>query len=111
MKNICSLFVVVFLMLFASCVNAKEEVSSTQGVKIDSAIYKTVNKQAKNEAKSMKREKKAKSKYLRNISKIKKLKEKKRIKERDLEFFNSRLNKQKRNLEELTQTREKGEEE
>ena len=51
-----------------------------------------------------------KNKYLKNISYIKKMRERKRIKQRDLEFLQKRLEVQKYKLEELTSD-VKGEEE
>lgn len=79
---------------------AKEEVKSTEGLKLEQTISKT--KDSKSEEKNYKTKRKEKQKYLKNVSNIKKMRNKKRIKERNLEFYNKRLELKKQRLEELS---------
>lgn len=97
-----------FLVLFISlclfsvpCFANDEKAVSTEGVELDSSIVKTVNKQSAEDKKIYKQERKAKRQYLKNISSIKKMRENKRLKQRNLEFLNSRLQIQKNKLEVL----------
>lgn len=100
-------FVMVLLTGLAHAKKAKDDVKSTEGVKIDASITKTIKQESKAEKKEFSQLKKAKKTYVKNVNKIKNLREHKRIKERDLEFYNSRLQIQQNRLQELE---EKGEE-
>lgn len=103
--------IILVLITSMSWVNAKEEeIQSTQGITLEEGISKTVSTPDKEYQKEIKQERKTKNKYLKNISNIKKLREHKRIKQRDLEFYQKRLEQQKYKLEELTSDM-KGEEE
>ena len=108
-----SLILLIFSANFVYAKKQKEEVTSTEGVELDATITKTLKQKSKEEAKAYKLQNKAKNKYIKNISKIKKLNNNKRLKERDLEFLNSRLHIKQQQLEELkVETEEtKGEEE
>ena len=102
--------IILVLISSMSWVNAEEEIQSTEGITLEEGISKTVSTPDKEYKKEIKQEKKAKNKYLKNISYIKKMRERKRIKQRDLEFLQKRLEVQKYKLEELTSD-VKGEEE
>ena len=102
--------IILVLISSMSWVNAEEEIQSTEGITLEEGISKTVSTPDKEYKKEIKQEKKAKNKYLKNISQIKKMRERKRIKQRDLEFLQKRLEVQKYKLEELTSD-VKGEEE
>ena len=78
-----------------------ETVQSTEGIELDAKIEKSVNKQSKEDKKEHKQVQKAKKRYIKNVSSIQNMNEKKRIKERNLEFYNSRLQIQKSKLEKL----------
>lgn len=101
--------IILVLISSMSWVNA-EEIQSTEGITLEEGISKTVSTPDKEYKKEIKQGKKAKNKYLKNISHIKKMRERKRIKQRDLEFLQKRLEIQKYKLEELTSD-VKGEEE
>ncbi len=102
--------IILVLISSMSWVNAEEEIQSTEGITLEEGISKTVSTPDKEYKKEIKQGKKAKNKYLKNISHIKKMRERKRIKQRDLEFLQKRLEVQKYKLEELTSD-VKGEEE
>ena len=102
--------IVLVLISSMSWVNAAEEIQSTEGITLEEGISKSVSTPDKEYKKEIKQGKKAKNKYLKNISHIKKMRERKRIKQRDLEFLQKRLEIQKYKLEELTSD-VKGEEE
>ena len=102
--------IILVLISSMSWVNAEEEIQSTEGITLEEGISKTVSTPDKEYKKEIKQGKKAKNKYLKNISYIKKMRERKRIKQRDLEFLQKRLEVQKYKLEELTSD-VKGEEE
>ena len=86
-----------------------EQLYSTEGIEIDSDI-ESKTKNTKIENKIYKKEAKNKNKYLKNISKLKRYKEKQRINEKNLNYLKNRLDIQKNKLEELTsEESEKGE--
>ena len=107
MKKFFVLCIVSFLCFGTLALAKTEEVKSTQGVELDASISKTIKQQAKEDNKAYKKEKKAKKQYIKNVSNIKKMRERKRLQQRNLEFLNSRLNIKKQKLEELQ--KEKGE--
>jgi len=89
-----------FGMLTTSCL-ASDTPVSTQGLTFEEGIEKNV-KPAKTELAEMKQIKKMKRKYFRNVASLKSKKYKKDMQERNLEFYNSRLEIKKQRLEELT---------
>ena len=97
MKKFFVYIISVVVVSMFSLSFAKEEVKSTEGLKLEQTISKT-----KGEEKNYKTKRKAKQKYLKNVSNINKMKNKKRIKERNLEFYNKRLELKKQRLEELS---------
>ena len=66
--------IILVLISSMSWVNAKaeEEIQSTEGITLEEGISKTVSTPDKEYKKEIKQEKKAKNKYLKNISYIKK---------------------------------------
>ena len=102
--------ILLFLGTFVACSFAKEqEVNSTEGLVLEENVSKNV-RTTKQEKSEQRKELKTKRKYKKNISLIKKYKEKKRIKERDLDFIQQRIEIKKQKLEELTsQNSKKGE--
>ncbi len=102
MKKVIVLGLILGLYLTALSVLAQDEqVQSTQGVEIDASIVKTLKQQSKEDKKLDKLQQKAKKKYIKNVSDIKKMRETKRIKERNIDFYNSRLQIKNAKLEEL----------
>lgn len=96
---------IIFLVLITSMswVNAKEEETlSTEGLTFEEGISKEVSAPDKEYQKELKNQKKIKNKYLKNISNITKMRETKRLKQRDLEYLQKRLEQKKHKLEELT---------
>jgi len=73
---------------------------STQGLTFQEGVEQNV-KPTPTEMQEYKLKKKMKKKYFKNISDIKKKKYKKSIQERDLEFYNKRLEIKKQDLEEV----------
>lgn len=94
--------IILFLGTIAACSIAKEqEVTSTEGLVLEEGVSKNV-KTTKQEKSEQRKELKNKRKYEKNITLLKKYKEKKRIKERDLDFIQQRIEIKKQRLEELT---------
>ena len=111
----CLVLTVFFVLSICADAKNKEKIKavSTQGIELEQSITKTVNKSSKQEKKELKTKNKNKKKYLKNVSQIKKMRNKKRIKERNLEFYNKRLNIKTNKLKEFedSQIEEKGENE
>lgn len=109
------LLISVFIIFIGSiCVYAndkktqEQKVQSTQGIEIDNSTSQKVvkSKEDKNPAKT---KRKNRNKYLRYLNKTDSSKNRKRIKERDLNFLNQQLEIKKRRLEELNSQVKKGE--
>ena len=98
--------ILCFFIYSECCVFSQESVKSTEGVEIDTNIVKTVKQQSKEYSQAIKRQNKAQKKYLKNIKRIKNMRNSKRIKERDLEFLNKRLNIKKNQLLEYSNSNE-----
>ncbi len=77
------------------------KVQSTEGVETDENIDKAINSSSKSDKREDNQKKKKRAKYLRNINKIEVQNNKKRLKNRDLEFLESRLELKKNKLEKL----------
>lgn len=78
------------------------KVQSTEGVDVTLEDEKNMKSSAaKGDKKEANQKKKKRAKYLRNINKIEKQNNRKRIKNRDLEFYESRLEIKKNKLEKL----------
>ena len=105
---------IIFVMFFASgvCIAAdngqnaskvkEPKVQSTEGVEVTLEDEKNMKSSAaKGDKKEANQKKKKRAKYLRNINKIEKQNNRKRIKNRDLEFYESRLEIKKNKLEKL----------
>ena len=88
-----------FGMLTMPC-QASDKPISTQGLTLEEGIEKNV-KPAKAELAEMKQIRKMKRKYFRNVARLKSKKYKKNMQEKNLEFYNSRLEIKKQKLEEL----------
>lgn len=91
--------------VFAAGNNKKEKhpkIQSTEGVEVSEAEVKNISR-TKEQDKESKQKTKNRKKFIKNISKIEKFENKKRLKERDKEFFESRLNKKKIRLEEINE--------
>ena len=73
---------------------------STQGLTLQEGVEKSVQP-SKSEMEEYRLKKKMKKKYFKNVSNIKNRKYKKSIQERDLEFYNKRLELKKHELEEV----------
>ena len=94
---------------FAKSKKAKEpEVTSTQGVEVDTATSQKIVK-SKNDKNPAKTKRKNRNKYVKYLKKVDRQKNIKRIKERNLEFYNERLEIKKNKLEELNSEGKKGE--
>lgn len=102
-KNItCLLLVMVLVTGFAFAKSRKEpKVQSTEGIEVTQTDAKNVTN-AKTDDKEAKQRTKNRKKLLKNISKIEKFENKKRIKNRDKDFYVNRLNLKKQKLQELS---------
>ena len=99
------IFVYVIMILCIGVFNqtvraAQQTPVSTQGLTFQQGIEQNV-KPTQSEMQEYRQKKKMKKKYFKNISDIKKKKYKKSIQERDLEFYNDRLEIKKKQLEEV----------
>lgn len=106
---------IVFVLMASCCVFAKSkknkevpEVASTQGVEIDATKSKKIIK-SKNDKNPAKTKRKNRNKYVRYLKTVERQKNSKRIKERNLEFYNERLDLKKKKSEELNIEGKKGE--
>jgi len=105
---------IIFALLGSACALAKSkkekepEVKSTQGVEVDVQTSQKIVK-SKNDKKPAKTKRKNRNKYAKYLKKVEGQKNKKRIKERDLKFYNERLELKKNKLEELNSEGKKGE--
>lgn len=97
-----SLFVALLISLgvCAKTKNEKTEVKTTDGTVINTVTAKKIST-SKNKDDSLKKHRKNRKQYLRYIKKIDKAKDRKHLKERNLEFYNERLEIKKHKLEEL----------
>ena len=113
MKKVLVYGIVFVLMascgVFAKSKKAKEpEVTSTQGVEVDVETSQKIVK-SKNDKNPAKTKRKNRNKYVRYLKTVERQKNSKRIKERNLEFYNERLELKKKKLEELNTEGKKGE--
>ena len=97
-----SLFVALLISLgvCAKTKNEKTEVKTTDGTVINTVTAKKIST-SKNKDDSLKKHRKNRKQFLRYIKKIDKAKDRKHLKERNLEFYNERLEIKKHKLEEL----------
>lgn len=103
MKKFLVYIVLLGLMInVGMVVSAKDNIQSTQGLVLEENISNTASMTDKEYKKEVRDKNKAKRKYLKNVSNIKKLREKKSIKQRDMNFYNKRLEQKKNKLEDLT---------
>ena len=105
---------IVFVLMASCCAFAKSkkakepEVTSTQGVEVDVETSQKIVK-SKNDKNPAKTKRKNRNKYVRYLKTDERQKNSKRIKERNLEFYNERLELKKKKLEELNTEGKKGE--
>ena len=97
-----SIFVALLISLgvCAKTKNEKTEVKTTDGTVINTVTAKKIST-SKNKDDSLKKHRKNRKQYLRYIKKIDKAKDRKHLKERNLEFYNERLEIKKHKLEKL----------
>ena len=97
-----SIFVALLISLgvCAKTKNEKTEVKTTDGTVINTVTAKKIST-SKNKDDSLKKHLKNRKQYLRYIKKIDKAKDRKHLKERNLEFYNERLEIKKHKLEKL----------
>ena len=113
MKRIL-IFSIVFALLGLTCTFAKSkkveepQVQSTQGIEVDVATSNKIVK-SKNDKHPAKTKRKNRNKYLRDIKKVDRAKNNKRIKERNLDYYNKQLEIKKQKLNELNSMVKKGE--
>lgn len=91
--------------VFAIGNNKKEKapkIQSTEGVEVSNTEVKNISRTQEQDKESKLKAKKRK-KIVKNIAKIEKFENKKRIKERDKDFFENRLSKKKLKLEEINE--------
>lgn len=112
MKKLFAFSIIVVLLISlgvcAKTKNEKAEVKSTDGTVINTVTAKKISA-SKNKDDSLKKHRKNRKQYLRYIKKINNAKDKKRLKERNLEFYNERLELKKHMLEQLNSEVKKGE--
>ena len=96
---IYNIVLLCFWMLTIPCLAGDVPVS-TQGLTLEEGIEKNIASD-KIELVKLKQMKKMKKKYFKNVASLKSKNYKKDIKERDLEFYNNRLEIKKQKLEEL----------
>lgn len=105
---------IVFVLIASCCAFAKSkkaketEVTSTQGVEVNAETSQKIVK-SKNDKNPAKTKRKNRNKYVRYLKTVDRKKNSKRIKERNLEFYNERLELKKKKLEELNSEGKKGE--
>ncbi len=108
------IYVIVFALLGSTCVFAKSKKSqepkgqSTQGVEVDVETSQKIVK-SKNDKNPARTKRKNRNKYVRYLKTVERQKNIKRIKERNLDFYNERLELKKNKLEELNSEVKKGE--
>jgi len=109
-KNVSICILLIVLFVTGACViSAKEnsEVKSTEGIEVQKEMKVISDTTTKSDKLKLKKEKK----YTSNVEKIKKLREKKRLKQRDLDYLQNRYELSKNKLEEVSSdSSEKGEE-
>ncbi len=105
---------IVFALIGSACAFAKSkqakepEVTSTQGVEVDAQTSQKIVK-SKNDKNPAKTKRKNRNKYVKYLKTVDRQKNIKRIKKRNLEFYNERLELKKNKLEELNSEGKKGE--
>lgn len=105
---------IIFALLGSVCTYAKSkqakepEVTSTQGVSVDAETSQKIVK-SKNDKNPAKTKRKNRNKYAKFIKTVERQENIKRIKERNLKFYNERLELKKQKLEELNSQGKKGE--
>lgn len=99
---ICLMILISGISVFAADLNV-DEVQSTQGIEINKDIIKTVKPSVKERKEHNKRKKTADT-YIKNKKKINKMNSVRNIKQKELEFLQSRLEIKKKKLEDLTST-------
>ena len=106
MRKIVAFYIVIVLLnIMSASANVFTErknvnIQSTQGVEITESEAQLKSK-IKSDASQDKQKKKNRAKLLRNVHKIEKYENSKRLKNRDKEFLETRLNRKKMLLEEL----------
>lgn len=106
---LCFIFVTVGLNVFALGVK-KEPVKSTQGIEINDDIAKTIKPSAK-QRKEQRKKKMDSDAYIKKKKKLDKLNLKKKMKQKELDFLQNRLDIKNQRLNEATSENEvKGEE-
>lgn len=113
MKKVLVLSIIFALIgsagVFAKSRKTKEpQIQSTQGIEIDAETSDKVTK-SKNDKHPAKTKRKNRNKYLRDIKKVDRAKNNKRIKERNLDYYNKQLEIKKQKLNELNSMVKKGE--
>ena len=101
-KNLVCIIMVLCIGVCVPKVEAQDnQPVSTQGLTLQEGVEKNI-KSSKEEIKELHQKKKLKRIYFRRVSDLKAKQYKKSIKERNIEFYNSRLEIKKQKLEELT---------
>lgn len=109
-------YIIVFALFYGitACVaKAKTQeqlVQSTQGVEVNTETSKKITK-SKNNKNPAKTKRKNRNKYIKTLKKVEKANNKKRIRNRNLDFLNEQLEIKKNKLEKLNSNVKKGENE
>ena len=113
-KTLTTIFIICLLVAANySCAKEEKEFVSTSGQKTETNLDKKLRQTTKAQDKEFATLQKNKKKYIKNVKRIKKLQNKKRLDIRDLEFYQKRLQMKQDLLNQQPNTQEvtKGEEE